>query len=317
MSLTELQPVVEGPEAHQHHTWLASQFYFGLHDEFLWTDKATAGEGYTPGKNAWLWNLETGSEEHWDPARTNGISAIALTPDGKELLLGHEFCKLTSRYRNSLVPRKNWQFKAFGDVEQLDFAPDGHTLIVRMKYGADNVGLYDYPTCRRIDRPPSGVPGTASTFARHGNWLVANGDRVGSIWDLRSPAGPVHTFGYTGLIRALAVSPDERLFASGDEGRKIVLRTLPTGTVEKELIGHEAIVSSLAFSPDGRTLISGDVAGAIKSWSVQSGRFLFDFTHRERKIEQIEFSPSGRYLAYSVYHGPIVIFDLRKLQIED
>jgi WD40 repeat protein/serine/threonine protein kinase len=317
VSLTELQPVVEGPEAHQHHTWLASQFCFGPHDELLWTDRATLGEGYTRGGDGWLWNLETGSEENWGKAYAEGIACIAITPDGKEVLLGHEHGKMTNRRRHSSISGQGWDFHGSGDLEQLDFAPDGRTLIVRMQYGSDNVRLYDYPTGRRIDRPPSGVRGTANTFARHGNWLVTNGDRMGSVWDLRSPAGPAHTFGYTGIIRALAVSSDERLFASGNEERKIILRRIPTGTVEKELLGHEAIVSSLAFSPDGRTLISGDVAGAIKVWNVQSGRFLFDFTHRERKIERIEFSPSGRYLAYSAFHGPLVVFDLHRLHSED
>ena len=107
------------------------------------------------------------------------------------------------------------------------------------------------------------------------------------------------------------------MLASGGDKRTIALRSLPTGPIQHELIGHEAFVTALAFSPDGQTLISGDLAGAIKVWSVQSGRFLFNLTHQVRKIERIEFSPSGRYLAYSAYQGPVVVFDLHRLHSED
>jgi hypothetical protein len=55
------------------------------------------------------------------------------------------------------------------------------------------------------------------------------------------------------------------------------------------------------------------MAGTVKVWSVRTGRFLCDLAHLERKIERIQFSPSGRYLAYSAFHGPIVVYDMRGL----
>ena len=160
--------------------------------------------------------------------------------------------------------------------------------------------------------------GEPSVLSRSGHWLVATGDRKGSVWNLQSRPFLAQRFAYPHRILALAVSPDDKVFASGGEtDRTIALRGLPTGTVQKELIGHEAFVTNLAFSPDGRTLLSGDLAGTIKVWSVPTGRFLFDLCHQIRKIERIEFSPSGRYLAYSAYHGPLVYFDLQKLKAGD
>jgi WD40 repeat protein len=159
--------------------------------------------------------------------------------------------------------------------------------------------------------------GEPSVLSRSGDWLVASGDRKGSVWNLQSRPFLAQRFAYPHRIFALAVSPDDKLVASGGDDRTIALRGLPTATVQKELIGHEAFVTALAFSPDGRTLLSGDLAGTIKVWSVPTGRFLFDLAHQVRKIERIEFSPSGRYLAYSAYHGPLVYFDLQKLRAGD
>ncbi len=314
VSLTDLRSAVEGPQANWEVPWLASQFRFGPNDELMWTDRATRGTGYSPAGNANIANLETGRREHWGKYAAWGISGITLTPDGTELLLGHEQGKITIHPRNRTHPGNTWDFNAKGYVEQLDFTPDGRTLIVRFEGNPGELRLYDYATRKRLDRYPGRLVGEPSVLSRTGRWVVSRGDRVGYVWDLRSPAFSIHEFAYANRILALAVSPDERQFASGGDDRKIALRSLPTGAVQKELIGHEAFVTSLAFSPDGRTLLSGDLAGTVKVWSVRTGRFLFDLSHRVRKSERIEFSPSGRYLAFSAYMGPILVYDLQGLK---
>lgn len=315
VSLTDLRSAVrDGPLAGFESPWLVSQFRFGPHDELLWGDRATLGESYTPGGNGWVTNLETGHTEKWTSG--DSTSGIALTPDGAGVLLGNDHGSMTTLHPQR--PRETWDFKANGHLEQIDFAPDGRTLIVRFQSGPDGFRMYDYPTHGRLDRPPSGLVGNPTTFARCGWWLVTNGDRMGSVWDLRSPASPAHTFAYSNLILALAVSPDGKLFASGGDDRKIALRSLSTGAVQNELIGHQAFVTSLAFSPDGRTLLSGDLSGMTKVWSVPTGRYVCDLAHdARRKSEHIEFSPSGRYLAYAAYHGPLIVLDLWKLRADE
>jgi eukaryotic-like serine/threonine-protein kinase len=317
VSLTDLRSVVrDGPLAGFESPWLMSQFCFGPHDELLWGDRATQLEGYTPGGNGWVTNLVTGRTEKWEAWDSTG--GIARTPNGADVLFGNDHGKMTIRHRRSQRPRETWDFKANGYLEQIDFAPDGRNLVVRFQFGPDGFRVYDYPTHQRLDRPPSGLVGNPTTFARSGWWLVTNGDRMGSVWELHSPASPAHTFAYPNVIRALAVSPDGKLFASGGDDRKIALRRLPTGAVQKELIGHDAFVTSLAFTPDGRTLLSGDLSGMIKVWSVSTGRFICDLTHdARRKSEHIEFSPSGRYLAYAAYHGPLIVLDLSKLKADE
>ena len=198
----------------------------------------------------------------------------------------------------------------------MDFTPDGRILDRPYRRQSGHICGSTIAALNTVADSGREI-GEPSVLSRSGHWLVASGDRMGSVWDLQSQPFLTHRFAYPHQILALAVSPDDKLFASGGDDRTIALRGLPTGAVQKELIGHEAFVTALAFSPDGRTLLSGDLAGTIKVWSVPTGRFLFDLAHRVRKIERIEFSPSGRYLAYSAYHGPIVVFDLRKLQADD
>jgi eukaryotic-like serine/threonine-protein kinase len=300
---------------------LISQFRFGPKDELLMTDRATRGEGYTHGGKAWSYDLDTGHLEVWDKIAAHELISIALPPDGTHnLFLGHEFGRMTV---NAPGGRGMMVFDFFktlggepGNVEQLDFTPDMRILVVRLGGNPGVFGFYGHGA--RYIASSGREIGETSVLSRSGHWLVGSGDRRGTVWNLQSrPPVLAHRFAYPHQILALAVSPDDKLFASGGDDRTIALRGLPTGAIQKELIGHAAFVTALAFSPDGRTLLSGDLAGTIKVWSVQTGRFLFDLAHQPRKIERIEFSPSGRYLAYSAYHGPLVYFDLRKLKADE
>jgi WD40 repeat protein len=318
VSLTELRSAVDAhrvkwkdvPEAEERQS---SQFRFGRNDELLYNDRTIPGPSFTGG-NAWVRNLETGRIEHWNRDASNGIRGVALTPDGTALLLGHERAVITIRYRNSR-PGYAWGLKGKDYVEQMDFLPDGRTLIVRLESAPDSLHFYDFPTRKRLNQYPPRRADNPSVLSLSGRWLVTQANRIGTVWDLRSQPAAMHDFTLSNNdVLALAVAPDDRLFACGGDDRKIALRSLPTGAVQKELIGHEAFVTSLAFSPDGRSLLSGDLAGTIKVWNVRTGRFLFDLAHYDRKIVAIQFSPSGRYLAYSAYLGSIHVYDLRQLQ---
>jgi eukaryotic-like serine/threonine-protein kinase len=317
VNLTDLRSAVQGPRLDLKVPPQISQFQFGPNDELLCTDTGTAKGGRGPGDNAWIYNLEAGRVEHFDSPTHLRLSGVALTPDGTTLLLGHDDGKITIRRRSAPGIVETWDLKGKNFVDQLDFMPDGRSLILRFGSSPGDLRVYDFSTRERLDRYPSRPADDPSVLSRSGRWLVSKQARIGSVWDLQSPASASHEFISANTIFALAVSPDESLFASGGDDRTIALRSLPTGDVQKELIGHEAFVTNLAFSPDGHSLLSGDLAGTVKVWSVRTGRFLCDLAHHERKIERIQFSPSGRYLAYSAYHGPLVVYDLRGLQAGD
>jgi WD40 repeat protein len=252
---------------------------------------------------------------------------MTLTPDGRTLLLGHHHGKITIHARQTPHTSETWDLhwdpypeghpESKTIIDQLEFAPDRRTLIVRIGDSAGSLRLYDYLKRKQLDQFPTQTVDEPVVLSRSGRWLAGKLGRVGSLWDLRSQASSGRQFDSANTILALAIAPDEQVFASGGEDRKISLRGLPDGLVQKELIGHQAFVTCLTFSPDGRTLLSGDLAGTVKVWSVQTGRFLCDLAHQAQKIKRIQFSPSGRYLVYSAYQGPLVVFDLRKLKADE
>jgi WD40 repeat protein len=69
-------------------------------------------------------------------------------------------------------------------------------------------------------------------------------------------------------VSALAVRPDGRLLAAGDQGGKVWLLETRTGHELASWEAHEGQVTALAFSPDGQTLASGSGPGIFKLWDL-------------------------------------------------
>ncbi|NEQ11998.1 MAG: hypothetical protein F6K37_40910, partial [Moorea sp. SIO4E2] len=74
--------------------------------------------------------------------------------------------------------------------------------------------------------------------------------------------------GHTGAIFSLAISPDNRILASGSHDGTIKLWDISTGTLVTTLNGHTGPITTLAFSPDNQTLASGSFDRTIKIWKL-------------------------------------------------
>jgi peptidoglycan/xylan/chitin deacetylase (PgdA/CDA1 family) len=71
--------------------------------------------------------------------------------------------------------------------------------------------------------------------------------------------------------RSVAISPDGRTVAAGDETGAVVLFEAATGGVRHRITGHACAVDALAFSPDGRTLAAASLDAPVYIWDL-SGR---------------------------------------------
>jgi WD40 repeat protein len=89
------------------------------------------------------------------------------------------------------------------------------------------------------------------------------------LWDPATGEQRALLRGHPKPIRSLAISPDGRLLATGDEGGAVRIWELPGGALRATLQAQplNAWISVLAFSPDGKTLVSGD--GDPKLWELR------------------------------------------------
>jgi WD40 repeat protein/predicted Ser/Thr protein kinase len=129
------------------------------------------------------------------------------------------------------------------------FGPDG-----RMVYYAGERGRINMGSIKSV--PNELRTPYRSVAARDGSWKVSECDPI-LAWK-----------GHEGTVRALAVSPDGRILASGGDDRFIVLWELPSGLRLARWEAHDAAISALAFKPDGSVLVSGAADGLVKLWDL-------------------------------------------------
>jgi WD40 repeat protein len=92
------------------------------------------------------------------------------------------------------------------------------------------------------------------------------------VWDIARRAPVVATLADRGNEQqwGLAVSPDGRLAAVGDNAGVVTVYDINSGRAKVRLVGARSRVFALAFV-DGDHLIAGDGSGGLRLWSARTG----------------------------------------------
>jgi WD40 repeat protein len=129
-------------------------------------------------------------------------------------------------------------------------------------------------------------------------WNVATGKQVAAV-DAKT-----HCY-------AAAISPDNRLLATGGGDQIVRLWDANKLRVLREFQGHKAHVYTVRFSPSGKLLVSGDAAGEIRLWDLDSGKTVRSY-QQPGKVVFLALSLDGRRAASGDDEG-ITIWGLPRL----
>lgn len=256
-----------------------------------------------------LWSLPSGTLVKALTDQPEGAQAMAISPDGKLLVVAGSTLTLRSLPDGALIrslasaissavavtPDGKLLFAAIGDDISVFSLPDGtlvRTLtdngrgILALAVSPDGkllasgsrtktIKLWSVPDGALVETLPDdvgSVQGLVLVISPDSNLLVC-GSAEGSIKLCSLPEGAlIRTLQDHGQdVLALAVSPDGKLLVSGSRDNTIKLRSLPDGALVKSLVGHRDTVSAVAIRPDGKQLLSGGGDGTIKSWSLPEG----------------------------------------------
>jgi WD40 repeat protein len=117
-------------------------------------------------------------------------------------------------------------------------------------------------------------------------------------------------------IYSMALSPDDKILATGSYDQKIKLWDVETGKELKTLSGHNGCIFGLAFRPDGKILASASADRTVKLWDVATGDRRDTLSQPLKEVYAVAFSPDGKRLAAGGADNRIRIWEISESAAE-
>ncbi len=251
-----------------------------------------------PSSSALFWNATTGESAGSLARRSDVVSAVAFSPDGRTIATGCQ--DYTATLWDAKSKQKIRQLRGHADaVTAVAFSPDGKTLATASR----DTTIRLWPIDARVTTDIN------STSAASGTAGVSAGDPpdktvVEHVATLR---------GHEGWVQSVAFSPDGKLLASCGIDRSARLWDPANGRQIAVLHGGGPCMS-VAFSPSGDQLAVGGKDRTVRVWNVAARRFAADealvLQGNRSSILSVAFAPDGATLAAGSQDATVSLWNL-------
>lgn len=194
-----------------------------------------------------------------------------------------------------------------GWVERIAWRPDGGLLAAaqgrRVSFWAP-----DGTAAALTDE----LPATVSCLGWHPKGVTLAAGTYGGVRLIRANGARIErTLAWRGSILELAISPDGRRLAHGNQDASVHFWDLRRQT-ELEMAGYATKVRELAWSPDGRWLATGG-GDSIVCWDFHrpggpAGSRPLELVEHEERVTSLAFQPGGRLLASTGRDGLLLLW---------
>lgn len=267
----------------------AAVFDLALHPTQRYVFTATKDGSVT------LWDGKEGTALTSVSLGKAAIHAIAISPNGKNLLCGTE---------------------------------DGSLLLLPLAMLCSDM----LPTAIPIDSCKAqrwrGTAAAVTDLVFHPTEPLAfsaAADGTVTLWEI--PQGRVRRCfcGHQDAVLCIAVSPDGRHLLSGSADRSLMLWDVGTGKLIRHMAGrtstlttaqepvapcHYAKVWDLAFTPDGQRAISVSLDQHLLIWDLRNGQVIDDFVPNHQGLNAVAVSADGRSLLIGTHGGAVIHWPL-------
>ena len=242
-----------------------------------------------------------------DSHTTGGITALAWSSDGRSILSaggGDKRILVREAATGKLIsttPLKS----GFGSAA---FSPDTTRLVT---VGGYVVTVCNAATGEMIFETKRADGAVKADFTPDGKRVATAGlDGWAHLFDAATGA-EIYRIKDRGVgsFYSVAISPDGKLFGSGDDGNFAWIWSTADGTTLHKLKGHTGQISAEAFSPDGKQYATGSWDCNVKLWDTASGTELHTLAGHSGTIICICYSLDGKWLFTAGSDGAIKIWN--------
>jgi WD40 repeat protein len=221
--------------------------------------------------------METGAEQAMFKGFAHPPRCLAYSADGKALAV---VCQSENAVtlvdiagRSTLMPSN----LDSADITAIAFSPDGKMLAASA--GSDEqhngvVRVWDLATgkerivLRSLDSPQ---PFWCVAFSPDSKTLATASGLDVQLFDTSTFTARA-TLTHVSSVRAMAYSPDGKLFATGQSDGSVRLFDTESGRERTALAGQTSSITSITFAANGKTLAATATTGATRVWQLPTLR---------------------------------------------
>lgn len=234
------------------------------------------------------WDVASGTERLQLNGGADGVSQLALSPDGK-LLVSHAYAR---------TQRAPGQFLVTTDCRL-------HLWDLMSGKGA---GEIDVPCV--ADKAGIAMGPTLLGFTPDGKSILTSGsDEVLRIWGARTTKELRHMKHPDGAPRAIAFAPDGKTMACVESYKALRIREYPSGRELFPADGHGSGIEEVAIAPDGKTVATAADGGAILVWDAATSRVKARLAP-PKAPRTLDYSHDGRTLFTAGNDQPLLAWDV-------
>ena len=218
-----------------------------------------------------VWDVPSGRELRTLTGHTDGLSSVALTPDGQRAV--------SASWDKSL---KVWDVDSEHELRALTGHTGGIQSVALTTDGRFAVSasldktlkVWDAASGREL-RTLTGHTGGITTVTRDGRRAIsASVDKTLKVWDLEGGRKRHTLKGHSDYVNDLALSEDGRLAVSTSRDKTLKVWDMESGRELRTFEDQTDSVDGVALTPDRRRAVSASWDNTLKVWDVSEVRKL-------------------------------------------